>query len=307
MKSKIAFTKKDIAVVLVCLVFLLMSLGAIGSGGRERFKRAVCLSNLKQLSLAWYQYADDNDGRIVNGAPIGTKGRADVPDWDCDHGDCINYPPTWWETPWVGNAIDCTTIKCQTEAIKAGALWPYCKNLKLYRCPTGQRGEMLTYSIMDGMNGLTIIRGDVKGRPGVWIKKMSEIHSPPPAKRMVFIDEGFVTPDSFGVFYGRERWFDNPPSRHGGGVCLSFADGHIEHRKWKGMWTIIYARVNKYVATREFAVPGDPIDMTPGDGMDGPYEYVPATCDDFDDLYYIQKGCWGGLSPDYSSASGCPR
>jgi len=306
MKSKIAFTKKDIAVVLVCLVFLLMSLGAIGSGGRERFKRAVCLSNLKQLSLAWYQYADDNDGRIVNAGPIGTKGRADVPDWDCDHGDCINYPPTWWETPWVGNAYDCDDdVECQKRAIQAGALWPYCKDFKLYRCPTGQPGEMLTYSIMDGMNGLTIARtGDVKGEPGVWIKNISEIHSPPPAERMVFIDEGFTAPDSFAVHYASECWFDNPPSRHGDGVSLSFADGHTEHRKWKGMWTIVYARVSDVTAS-SCVWPGDPIALR--SGPEGPWAKVPATCDDFDDLYYIQKGCWGGLSPYYVSGSGCPH
>lgn len=284
MKSKIAFTKKDIAVALVCLVFLLMSLGAVGSGGRELSKRAVCLSNLKQLYLAWYQYADDNDGRIVNGGPIGTMGNADVPPWDEDHPN---------EPPWVGNAYDCDDdIYCQIRAIEKGALWPYCKNLKLYRCPTGRRAEMLHYSIIDGMNGLTMIRGDVK-KPGVWIKEMSEIHDPPPSERMVFIDEGFITPDSFGVLYDQETWFDNPPSRHSDGVNLSYADGHVAHHKWKGMWTIIYARVNKDVGTWELADPGDPICLDP------PYctelKYVSVTCDDYEDLYYIQRGCWGGL------------
>jgi hypothetical protein len=34
-----------------------------------------------------------------------------------------------------------------------GALWPYVKDTKLYRCPTGARGEMLTYAVMDSMNG----------------------------------------------------------------------------------------------------------------------------------------------------------
>ncbi len=299
MKSKIAFTKKDLAVALVCLVFLLMSLGAIGSGGRERAKRAVCLSNLKQLSLAWHQYADDNDGRIVNGAPLlGEHGycHADPPQPSSD-----DYTYHKDEKPWVGVGRR-NYVHCTEDAIRDGALWPYCKNLKLYRCPAGQPREMLTYSIMDGMNGLTIARtgfGSIYHKQGYWIKKLSEISDPPPAKRMVFIDEGFLTPDSFGVHYSSECWFDNPPSRHSDGVNVSFADGHSEHRKWKGMWTIIYARVNGNVPTGELCtVPGAPIDMTPGDVTDNRYKYVPATCDDYEDLQYIQKGCWGGIGYD---------
>ena len=43
----------------------------------------------------------------------------------------------------------------EIEAIKAGALYPYCKDVKLYKCPTGVRGEMRTYSIFGAMNGVT--------------------------------------------------------------------------------------------------------------------------------------------------------
>ena len=35
---------------------------------REQGKRAVCLSHLRQLGIVWIMYADDNDGKIVNGA-----------------------------------------------------------------------------------------------------------------------------------------------------------------------------------------------------------------------------------------------
>ena len=67
MKSKTALTKKDIIVVLICLVLLLLNFGAVSSAGRRRAKRTLCLINLRQLTLAWTQYADDNDGKIVRG------------------------------------------------------------------------------------------------------------------------------------------------------------------------------------------------------------------------------------------------
>ncbi len=37
---------------------------------KEQGRRAVCLSNLKQLGLAWTMYADENDDKIVNGKVI---------------------------------------------------------------------------------------------------------------------------------------------------------------------------------------------------------------------------------------------
>ncbi len=308
MNRRRGFTLIELLVVIAVIAILMAVLMPALKRAREQGKRAVCLNNLKQLVLAWVMYADANDDRIVNGAPLGDPGMANIPPGiDPDHIDTINSPATWWETPWVGNALDCTTIKCQTEAIKAGAMWSYCKNLKLYRCPTGKRDEMLHYAIMDGMNGFTSTRGSVKGKPGVWIKKTTEIHSPPPAKRMVFIDEGFLSDDSFAVYYAEERWFDNAPSRHGGGVTLSFADGHSEYTKWKGAWTKVFGEAYEYSSIVDKLVPGDDIDMTP-EIVGGPTKHVEVTCDDFDDLYYIQKGCWGGLSPDYPPSDlGCPR
>ena len=60
-------SKKDLFVVLGCVVFLLMTLGAIGSGGRRRAKEAVCLSNLKQWGSVFQTFASDNDGYFMAG------------------------------------------------------------------------------------------------------------------------------------------------------------------------------------------------------------------------------------------------
>ena len=48
MKSKTAFTRKEVVVTLGCVVFLLATVGAIGHSGRKRAKQMVCLSNLRQ-------------------------------------------------------------------------------------------------------------------------------------------------------------------------------------------------------------------------------------------------------------------
>ena len=82
----------------------------------------------------------------------------------------------------------------QKTNIEAGALWPYVKELGLYSCPTGTRGELVTYAVMDAANGLnrsgqgTATAGEGTqtavgkrvGRTVLWLKKVSDISSPGP-------------------------------------------------------------------------------------------------------------------------------
>jgi hypothetical protein len=241
MKLKTTLTKKDIVVVLVCLTFLLINAVAISNEGRRRAKRAVCLTNLRQLTIAWTQFTDDNDGKLVNGA-------AGI------------YRPD--DPPWVGRFW----IDEPKAAIKSGALWPYCQELKLYRCPFGYPGSFITYAIVDSMNGMA--RSGTLEEPSVYIENMTEIAKS--HNRTVFIDQKWVTPDSYAVHYIEEKWWEDPPIQHNNGVTLSFSDGHGEYWKWKGAETIEIA-------------------TTPG------YNVAPETADGKEDLHRLQIAVWGKL------------
>ena len=254
---KKAFTLIELLVVIAIIAILMAILMPALNRAREQGKRAMCMGNIKQLMLGWIMYADENNQRLVNG--MAGMGR----------------------NPWVGQGWhnnygtgEMLPEEDQIEAIREGALWDYVKDEGLYKCPTGVRGQFITYSIMDAMNGLDRTSegtGDCFCRSRLDIDKMAE--------RMVFIDEGWVTPDSFAVHYNREVWWDDAPVRHGDGVVLSFADGHGEHHRWKGSDTIIEGR--KAV-------------------MSHTNDRPPTTTDGERDLHYIQKGCWGelGYKPD---------
>jgi prepilin-type processing-associated H-X9-DG protein len=236
------------------------------SRAKEQGKRAVCLNNLKQLSLAWIMYADENDDLLVNGA-IGYS------NMNMSWGDHTN------EVAWVdGLNTGWDNIEEQEEAIKAGALWPYVKGLNMYKCPTGRKEEALTYAIMFSMNAVN--HPPTQGVRGAHIKRRSEITNPSPAYRLVFIDEGWMTPDAFAVHYDQEQWWDDPPVRHGDGTTISFADGHSDHWKWKGIDTIKRAKLV------ERSRQGN---------------WTPETDAGYRDLYMMQKGCWGrlGYTPTY--------
>jgi prepilin-type N-terminal cleavage/methylation domain-containing protein/prepilin-type processing-associated H-X9-DG protein len=279
MKSK-GFTLIELLVVIAIIAILMAILMPALNRAREQGQRSACLNNLKQLQLAWIAYAGDNDDKIVNGeAEYGTAGVTSTP-------TSGRHAREKW---WVGT--DCASGYMtggklpeiqQLSAIRSGALYPFVPADKLYRCPTGVRGEMRTYTITDAMNGLRrdgtyrTVGGTETGvrvdRTVLWVKKMSEIMSPSPDSRLVYLDEGRVTPDSYACHYLNQRWWDPPHVRHGDGTNVSFADGHSGYWKWDSKETI---NVGK-----------QPNPM---------HQFTPTTPEGLEDLHKMQKGLWGRL------------
>ena len=242
MRRRRGFTLVELLVVIAIIALLMAILMPALNKARELGKRAVCLNNCKQLALAWMMYAEDNDDKIVNGNPETGSYNKD--------GTCWTY-----RRPNASKEV-------RIQGIKDGLLYKYCTNFKLYKCPTGMRDEVVTYAIVDAMNGYDRIGGVEKEQI---IKNRMNIRRP--GTRAVFIDEGLLTPCSWTVNYHLERWWDAPPLRHGNGTNFSFADGHSEYWKWKDPRTISYGNGESSVQTQ----PGNL------------------------DLHRVQKAVWGEL------------
>jgi prepilin-type N-terminal cleavage/methylation domain-containing protein/prepilin-type processing-associated H-X9-DG protein len=214
------FTLIELLVVIAIIAVLMAILMPTLNRAKEQGKRATCLNNLKQLTLTWILYADYNDDKLVNG-------------------DTGEYSIHNNETPWVLKDWD-RTMTQKRNAILNGALYPYCKTEKLYRCPTVRIQEQIlrTYSVVDSMNCK-----NWSDMGAVMLKKRLDI--PEPAYRFVFLDDGgagYAHMGGWTVYVREERWWDPPPIRHGDGTTFSYADGHSDYVKWKDPRTIEFGK-----------------------------------------------------------------
>jgi prepilin-type N-terminal cleavage/methylation domain-containing protein/prepilin-type processing-associated H-X9-DG protein len=307
MKRQKAFTLIELLVVIAVIGLLMAILLPALNRTREQGNRVKCLNNLRQLTLAWMMYAQTNNEKLVNGGPIDNGLVDDTPpaEFGCDpsitHGKAV--PPTMdnsggdyftfhsKEIPWIGAGWETVSFgvyspadKCQQKcAIQTGALWRYIQNEKSYRCPTGEKNALVTYSIVDSMNGKYMFSGcSTSGMPSVpqalCMKSTTQIKKP--GDRTVFLDEGSITPDSYAVNYDCPSWFDPPMIRHGSGTNIAYADGHAARLMWKAPETI------------EF-------------GKNGTFNATPTTCEGKNDLYNMQVRCWGKVGPNYTFDSAC--
>jgi len=239
-----AFTLIELLVVIAIIAILMGILLPSLRAARESGYRAVCLNNLRQLTTAWILYADENNGKLVRGEARGNDGWAQ---WDEGYDE-----------------------RTQERAVERGRLYKHCPNKKLYRCPSGIRGQVITYSIVDAMNGHDAIAGATPAP----LKNRSDIRHP--SARSVFLDEGQLTPSSWTVYYYKELWWDRPSARHSTGTCWSFADGHSEYWKWADRRTVKLGRSKE----------GE--QLTPG--VSDSYWSKGNL-----DLHRVQTACWGGL------------
>jgi prepilin-type N-terminal cleavage/methylation domain-containing protein/prepilin-type processing-associated H-X9-DG protein len=249
-RSQRAFTLIELLVVIAIIAILMSILLPVINRAKEQGKRIVCLGNLRQLTLAWTLYADDYDGNIVNGNTHANEKGA----W------------AYYEDSWPINPPD-----QRIKGIKDGTLYRYLKDIKLYRCPTGVRGEVLTYAIVDRMNGHDEMGGDTDKR----LKLRTDIR-PNPTMQIVFIDEGLATVASWTVYCYREQWWDKITCRHGDGTNFGFADGHGEYWKWKDPRTVTIGRSQYNVALN-------------------PDVKQPYWGTGNKDLHRVQIGAWGKL------------
>jgi prepilin-type processing-associated H-X9-DG protein len=221
-----------IAIIAILAALLLPAL----SRAKAKAQGVVCLGNLRQLQLAWHLYADDNQDRLP----------PNYVSQDAGHNPLF---PCWVASwiPYSSGAIfagDYTNTLTLLEPGE-GRIGPYVKAAGSFKCPGDRSAAVLqevrfprprSYSVNEYMGGDKIPR--LEAIRYVFVRR-SQILRPPPSEAFVFIDEHedsmddpmFLLTTSYPSL-ATLWWLSLPASRHGGAGTLSFADGHVEAKKW---------------------------------------------------------------------------
>lgn len=117
------FTLVELLIVIGIITLLVAILLPAVNRVRELSRRTVCLSNIRQLTLAWVEYANDNKGRFCGPNPY-------VPTWT-NGVSRVDFP---WA--WVGGTYaNSNSASARIALPTLGKLWLYTKNLGIYTCP----------------------------------------------------------------------------------------------------------------------------------------------------------------------------
>ncbi len=240
-----------IAIIGVLASLLLPTLGK----ARQKAQGVQCISNLRQLQIAWQVYTSDHGERFPANNPQGEAAVNPIlPSWV---GGWLDYRP---DNP------DNTNSFLLVDPAVHGGMGGYVGNPAVFKCPAdkswalngGQRHNRVRSYSMNVNFGGTRSAIDPEG---FWLYfKSSDLGQPPPSQLVLFMDEH---EDSIGgsAFVNRHSTLERdtlialPAARHAGANPVSFADGHVELHKWQD------ERTRKPVERKQFfflTAPGNP-------------------------------------------------
>jgi len=251
MRKRKAFTLIELLVVIAVIAVLMAILMPALKIAREQARAINCLANQRTLAQAYIMYADENDGEIPGGMARATPTN-DVAPWVKMPGD-IGADGSF--TAVSGNV----TIEQRYNGLRAGALWPYIKEVDAYHCPGDMRknlgtseGDAPQYQIFRSYSLPDYLHAVTTKAP----KKLFNFKEQ--ATKMLFVEEiydgasGNHNVDGWSyVPYDGSLW-DPLGNFHSDACTFSFMDAHAERHKWQDKRTVIYFNSRTEAASMGF-------------------------------------------------------
>jgi len=255
MSRRKGFTLIELLVVIAIIALLLAIIVPALQKAKELASGIVCMSNQKQLGLAWTMYASANGDKVVGGQ---CKYKIDnaVPPWVMPP---LSYNSSGGIVEEDGNLN--LTLEHRINGFREGALFTYLDNPKAFHCPGDHRSTKGTwrdstppyhiyrsYSMPAGMAANATNKLKLLESMGLQpVKKADEIRRP--GEKYIFVEEAY---DGKGYWYNDEFWnfqpyqnggymyqlWDSLGTFHVNACTFAFADGHADKHKWRDKDTV---------------------------------------------------------------------
>lgn len=243
-----AFTLIELLVVIAIIALLLSIILPSLKLVKQKAASIVCMTNVKNLSLAWFSYKEDNDNQIMSSWMNGKDDNRQMVAW-------IGTPQTVTGTPSLSDTqiTPAVTDEDEIRGIEKGVLFPYVKAPDAYNCPADKvkskydgTEKFVTYAIPQCLYGFPNQTDSYFALYyHVQIRKYHKITSP--ALRYNFVETAeqrnwtrqghfvFGAPEYTGTTdWG---WWGPMAVNHGDASVLGFCDGHAEVHKWQDSYT----------------------------------------------------------------------
>jgi prepilin-type processing-associated H-X9-DG protein len=240
-QNRIGLTLVELLAVISVIGILAAMLLPLLQSAKAKSRAINCLSNLKQLQLAWNTYEVDTSRLAQNPINIASE-----------------WPEgKFWAQGWMNfssrNTDNTNTLNLLDPAF--ALLGPYTRAAGIYKCPA-DRGtvniegrpysRVRSYTANAGAGGMEYCNGAIGYRGP---QKLEEILTPGPSNFFVFVD---THPDSIGAtaFWPETPtgdWDTFPASHHAKAGNISFADGHVELHRWTDNRTQMPVRNTSYL------------------------------------------------------------
>lgn len=135
LRSRRAFTLIELLVVIAIIAILAAILFPVFAQAKAAAKASSCLSNNKQIGLAWIMYANDYDDVM----PLAETFAQNLP----GGGEFFN---TWYGT------VEYPSGSPAHTDFTGGELYPYIKNAQIFNCPSNSLSNFYGTEIGYGLN-----------------------------------------------------------------------------------------------------------------------------------------------------------
>ena len=223
------FTLIELLVVIAIIAILAAMLLPALAKAKVRAQIIQCVSNLKQMQIGWHMYlSDDPRNRMIPNAPLG-----------------VVNPATIWVPSSFGQNWGSSPENIDRSLYQTSLLAPYMSGqINVYKCPgdniPSQNGQRLRSFSMNGQVASPKSITD-RDNPGYWAftrEPQMALNSLSPSELFIWCEESMSTMNDGYLqidMTGNSGFFpDVPGAYHDMRVCdFSFADGHVESRKWQ--------------------------------------------------------------------------